>query len=66
MPLVSRTGFGVIDRQANFILGALDASSFLFPIGQQRQPGELEDCVGTYSNLKHYIQSNHCFINVPY
>lgn len=41
VPLVSRARFGVIDRRANFILGALDASSFLFPIGQRRPRGEL-------------------------
>lgn len=34
VPLVRRTGFGVIDRQANFIPAAFDASSFLFPIRQ--------------------------------
>lgn len=45
VPLVSRAGFGVIDRQANFILDALNVSSFLFPIGQQRQPDELVDSV---------------------
>lgn len=38
-PLVSRSRFGVIDRRANFILDALDASSFLFPIGQRRTRG---------------------------
>lgn len=41
VPLVTRARFGVIDRRANFILGALDASSFLFPIGQRRPRGEL-------------------------
>lgn len=41
VPLVSHTRPGVIDRRANFILGALYASSFLFPIGQRRPRGGL-------------------------
>lgn len=42
VPLVSDSRFGVIDRRANFILGALVASSFLFPIGQRLPRGEMQ------------------------
>lgn len=41
VPLVSLTRSGVIDRRANYILGALVASFFLFPIGQRRPRGAL-------------------------
>lgn len=48
VPLVRRTGFGVIDRQANFIPGAFDASSFLFPIGQRRLLDKMwSKCIST-------------------
>lgn len=66
MPLVSHTGLGVIDRQANFILGACDASSFLFPIGQQRQRGEL---VNSGLRLKPFnitIVGTECVIRIRY